>query len=131
MTRTRIISLTLFILYIAAVCYLCFAKPDDIPSIEITFFGLPVDKVVHFLMFLPFPVLAFKAFDSGDCKIGRSTLLLAGIAAAGAAIAAMTEVIQGYLGYRSEDAFDLLSDCMGIGTGVAVVIIYLIFRKLR
>ena len=131
MTRTRIISLILFSLYIAAVCYLCFAKPDEMPSIEISFFGLPIDKVVHFLMFLPFPILAFKAFESDNYKTGRRILLLLGIAAAGIALAAMTEFVQGFLSYRSEDTYDLFSDYMGLGTGMVGVIIYLIFRKLR
>ena len=131
MTRTRIISLILFCLYIIAVGYLCFAKPDDIPSVEISFFGLPIDKVAHFLMFLPFPLLAFLTFDTEDSKAGRRTLLLLGVVAAGIAVAALTELIQGYLAYRSEDAFDLLADSIGLGAGIAVVIIYLIIRRLR
>lgn len=114
-----------------AVFYLCFAKPDEMSSIEISFFGLPIDKVVHFLMFLPFPILAFKAFDSENLKSGRRILLITGIAAAGGAIATLTEFIQGYLPYRSEDPYDLFSDFIGLGTGIAGVIIYLIFRKLR
>ena len=130
-SRTRIVYIFFFCLYILAVFYLCFAKPDDMPSIEITFFGLPIDKVVHFIMFLPFPILAFKAFDSENIKSGRRLLLLSGIAAAGGAIAALTEFIQGYLSYRSEDAHDLFSDLIGLGTGIACVIIYLTFRKLR
>jgi VanZ family protein len=131
MTRTRIISLIAFFIYIAALCYLCFAKPDDMPSIEITFFGLPIDKVAHFLMFLPFPFLAFKSFEPADCRSARRILLLLGITAAGTALAALTEFIQGYLAYRSEEASDLVSDYMGLGTGVIIVIIYLIFRKHR
>lgn len=131
MTRKRIISLILFCIYIMAVCYLCFAKPDDMPSVQISFWGLPIDKVVHFLMFLPFPLLAFLAFDSEDSRIGRRALLLLGIVAAGIAVAALTEFIQGFLAYRSEDAFDLLSDCIGLCTGVVVMIIYLIIRKIR
>lgn len=130
-SKTRIIYILSFCLYILAVCYLCFARPDDIPSIEITFFGLPVDKIVHFLMFFPFPVLAFKAFDSEDSKPGRRILLIIGIGAAGTALAALTEFVQGYLSYRSEDAYDLFSDYIGLGAGVVVVIIYLIFRKHR
>lgn len=129
--RTRIIYIFFFCLYILALCYLCFAKPDDIPSIELTFFGLPIDKVAHFLMFLPFPLLAFKAFEPADCRSGRRILLLLGITAAGTALAAFTEFIQGYLSYRSEEASDLISDYMGLGTGLIIVIIYLIFRRPR
>ena len=129
--RIRIIYIFLFCLYIAALCYLCFAKPDNVPSIEISFFGLPIDKVAHFLMFLPFPLLAFMTFDSRDSKIGGYILLLFGIVGAGIAMAAFTEFVQGYLSYRSEDSFDLLSDCIGLGVGTVAVIIYLIFRKLK
>ena len=131
MARRQIPYIIIFCLYIAAVLYLCFAKPDDVPSIEISFFGLPIDKVAHFLMFIPFPLLAFLTFDTEDSKAGRRTLLLLGVVAAGIAVAALTELIQGYLAYRSEDAFDLLADSIGLGAGVAVVIIYLIIRKLR
>lgn len=131
MTRTRIISLVVFCLYIAAVCYLCFAKPDNIPVVQFSFFGLPIDRPVHFLMFLPFPLLAFNAFDSEGAKVGRRALLISGIAAAGMALAVMTEYIQGLLAYRSQDAYDLLSDFLGLSTGVVIVIVYMIFRKLR
>lgn len=131
MTRTRIISITVFFIYIAALCYLCFAKPDDMPSVEINFFGLPLDKVAHFLMFLPFPFLAFVSFESRDSGIGRRILLLFGTVCAETALAALTEFIQGYLAYRSEDSYDLLSDCIGLGAGTIATIIYLIFRKLR
>ena len=128
---TRIVYIFFFCIYIMAVFYLCFAKPDDMPSIEISFFGLPIDKVVHFLMFLPFPILAFKALDSENLKSGRRILLISGIAAAGGAIATLTEFMQGYLSYRSEDPYDLFADFIGLCTGIAGVIIYLIFRKLR
>jgi VanZ family protein len=101
------------------------------PSVEISFFGLPVDKVAHFLMFLPFPSLAFLTFDSEDSRTGRRAILVLGIVAAGIAMAALTEFIQGFLAYRSEDAFDLLSDCAGLGAGVVALIIYLTFRKFR
>jgi VanZ family protein len=101
------------------------------PSFELTFFGLPIDKVVHFLMFLPFPFLAFKTLDSEVPKHGRRGLLILGITAAGTALAALTEFVQGYLSYRSEDTYDLLSDYMGLGSGIIILIIYLIFKRLR
>lgn len=90
MTRTRIISFVVFCLYIAAVCYLCFSKPGDIPTIQLNFFGLPVDKIVHFLMFLPFPLLAYRSFDSTDSRNSRRILLIVGMTAAVIALAAVT-----------------------------------------
>ena len=98
----------LFGLYILAVCILCFIKPDSIPSKGFDWFGLPADKVGHFLMFLPFPILSFTAFvkDYGTGTDAFYRLMV--IVLAGAAIAIGTELIQKVLGYRSFDLHDFL-----------------------
>ena len=47
-----------FAAYIVAVLVLCFAKfpsTDDVPT---ELWGIPMDKIVHFLMFFPLPLLA-------------------------------------------------------------------------
>jgi hypothetical protein len=72
----RIIFLLLFCLYIAAVAYLCFARPDEVPSLPETWFGLPADKVAHFLMFLPFPFLGYIAFEGNGMNWWKKALLM-------------------------------------------------------
>ena len=53
----------LFAVYLAAVLVLCFGKFPSSEDVPKYLWGIPTDKIVHFLMFLPFPVLAYLAFD--------------------------------------------------------------------
>ena len=53
-----------FYLYLIAIAVLCFGKFSDLPSVSNTILGIPTDKVVHFVMFFPFPILAFLAYDT-------------------------------------------------------------------
>ena len=128
MVKGQIPYIVIFCLYIVAVIYLCFAKPDDVPSLDICFLGLPFDKVAHFIMFTPFPILAYKVFDSENLTNIRRGLLIFAITAVGVGLAAMTELIQSHLSYRSADVYDLFSDFTGICAGVVVVIIYYLIR---
>ena len=49
-------------IYILAICILCFMNPSDMPDPELDIPGL--DKLVHFMMFVPFPVLAFLSIQT-------------------------------------------------------------------
>ena len=60
--RRRILYITAFCIYIGAILYLCLTKPDNLPQTELLIFGLPADKVAHFTMFLPFPILIYLIF---------------------------------------------------------------------
>ena len=51
---------------------LCFTSSDKLPDIQKTIFGFPTDKVAHFLMFLPFPILFYMAWDHDTSKALRS-----------------------------------------------------------
>ena len=129
MSDKRLISLSLFAVYLAAVAYLCFAKPDDVPQLPEFWFGLPADKIGHFLMFLPFPFLGFMAFNHTQTGICRMIMLLAGILAAGTAIAASTEHIQALLQYRTADMYDLIADGIGLISGGCVTFVYIILKN--
>lgn len=129
MSDKRLISLSLFAVYLAAVAYLCFAKPDNVPQLPEFWFGLPADKIGHFLMFLPFPFLGFMAFNHTQTGICRMIMLLAGILAAGTAIAASTEHIQALLQYRTADMDDLIADGIGLISGGCVTFVYIILKN--
>ena len=60
--RSILCSITMA-LYIGLVAYLCFANFHRLPEVPNTFLGIPVDKIVHFWMFFPFPILAYLAYD--------------------------------------------------------------------
>lgn len=113
----QLIFRILFCIYICAVGFLCFMKPSDMPEFEMSWFGLPSDKVAHFMMFLPFPILSFLAVRKADGSTGSRFLLLAVLFAAGALIAAGTEILQSLTKYRSYEVKDMLTDFAGLAAG--------------
>ena len=114
-----------FGLYLAAVVYLCFGKFEQTPDIPWSFLGIPSDKLVHFCMFFPFPILAFLAFDKYT-ETPKSTFLFSGITwVLGLLLAYGTEWGQAHLTtYRSGDPMDLLADALAITVSTMVVIIW-------
>lgn len=129
MKTRKIIFLTLFCLYIATVAYMCFAKPDEVPSLPETWLGMPADKVAHFLMFIPFPFLGFIAFEGNRMSWWKKALLVLGLLTIGFASAIGTEQVQALLEYRSAESYDLLADCTGLAAGGLITLIYLCIRK--
>lgn len=129
MQTSRIIYLTLFCLYMAALAFLCFAKPEDVPQLPELWFGLPADKVGHFIMFAPFPVLGYVAFCRKDMSLGGQFLLVLGLTAAGAALAVGTELGQAMLQYRSAETDDLAADAAGLSCGIVAVIVFIILKR--
>lgn len=123
------ISIFIFCLYIAAVAYLCFARPDDMPQLPQLWLGLPADKVGHFLMFMPFPLLGYLTFEVNEMSVGRKLFLIAILIAFGAGLALGTEYIQARLEYRSSESSDLLADGIGLITGGIFTLIYIFIRK--
>ena len=119
-----IIFRILTILYVVAVAWLCFANLSKAPQLPRTLFGLPIDKVVHFLMFFPFPILAFLAYDHLTQTPWQALAALISICAIGGIFAGITEIIQGQLSYRTKDINDFGADCLAIGlSGLLVFII--------
>lgn len=129
MTSTKtILSRILFLLYLAAIAFLCFMKVDKMPDIQRVIFGIPADKLAHFLMFLPFPILAFLAYDHVTDKPWRCVVFAVMNFLCGAAIALLTEYVQGLLPYRSRDLNDLKADLLAIGISTLLVFIIDIFH---
>ena len=125
MKGRRLIARILFFLYIAAVLVLCFGQFKDVPSVPWTLLGIPSDKLVHFCMFFPFPILAFLAFDKYT-ETPRSTFLFSGITfLVGVALAFGTEWGQAHLTtYRSGDPLDWLADISALFLSTLIVIIW-------
>ena len=114
-----------FVLYILAVLFLCFGKFENTPDVPWSLLGIPSDKLVHFCMFFPFPILAFLAFDRFT-ETPKSTFLFSGITwVLGLVLAFATEWGQAHLtDYRSGDPWDLLADGLAITLSTLVVIIW-------
>lgn len=125
--RTFII---IFCIYMAAVAAVCFLRPDNLPDLKTdNWLGIPVDKLLHFLMFLPFPILSGAAFIHADRAVTRQLLCLILLGIIGAATAYGTEIIQGETGYRSYEIADFYADITGIATGIIISAGYMIINR--
>lgn len=111
-----------FLLYLAVLMYLCFGNFQGIPQEPRSLFGIEGDKVVHFLMFLPFPILSYFAFSFPTRKAWHSLLLTLCILAVGSAFAAGTEFIQDYIPYREGDTADFMADFLAMCLSSAAVL---------
>ena len=121
--RSIIFSITM-VLYLAAVGYLLFANFEKLSSIPRIFLGIPTDKIVHFCMFFPFPILAYLAYDQLTDTPLKALAALVSICAIGAIFAGLTEIVQGMLPYRAQDIHDYAADCLAIGlAGIITFII--------
>lgn len=128
--KRKVTVILTFCLYIAAVLYLCLMKPDDMPQMELSFFGIPMDKLGHFVMFLPFPVLSYMLFYDRERKISYELLIMAAIIALGIGLAFGTEQLQAMTQYRTSDIMDVYSDMTGLAAGsIAAIILILIKRR--
>jgi len=114
----------LLVIYLAGVAFLCFGHFDRLPDIQKTLFGIPMDKVVHFCMFFPAPVIGFFAFGGKPETSGKAIVSLLCICSFSCIFAGLTEIIQGALPYRSEDIGDFEADCLAIG--IATVLTFFI-----
>lgn len=128
MNRKRQISVVLFILYLAAVGYICFSSGEDFPSFDDSIFGVATDKVVHFTMFLPFVFLFFIA-----CKpvmTERPIAFWALAIIAGFGLAATTEFVQMILPTRTAELFDCVADGLGVLSGALFTLLMIIKKRI-
>lgn len=122
--RSRVLlSRLLFVLYLAAIAFLCLIHPQRLPEVSRFVLGIPTDKVAHFLMFLPFPVLAYLSFDKDTPKFWHSLVFILVVLAAGFGVAALTEYLQSLTPYRTADRADLMADTMALAVSSVTVFI--------
>ena len=112
-TRSIIFSIVTA-LYLVAVGYLLFANFDKLQQVPRLFLGIPTDKIVHFCMFFPFPILCYLAYDKLTDTPLKALAALLSICSIGAIFAGLTEIVQGSLPYRYQDISDFRADCLAI-----------------
>ena len=118
--KRAIIFQILTLLYLGTVAFLCFARFPVMNEVPPVIFNIPMDKIVHFLMFLPFPILAFFSLPIKRKGVVRTLLVLVAIFLLGCLIAWGTEWVQGMLPYRYMDAADFRADRIGLATGTMI-----------
>ncbi len=124
MKKKNILGLTLFLAYLGAVAYCCFGHFSDLPEISVDkFLGIPMDKIVHFLMFFPFPILCHIAFNGRGKRPGKPALVTGLVFLAGCLIAAATEIGQSFTDYRSGDVLDFAADTLSLAISSIVTLV--------
>ena len=123
MTTKTILARILFFLYLAAIAFLCFMRVDRIPDLQQSLLGIPTDKIAHFLMFLPFPILAYLAYDHLTNKVWSAILFAVATFVIGSLLAYGTEFVQGRLPYRSMDMNDFKADAIALAISSVFVFI--------
>ena len=127
--RIHYIIKSLFYIYILGLCFCCFWNFRGSIDLSTEWIGLPKDKVVHFLLFFPMPVMTYLAFPKLRNTPRRYLRFSIIVFICSIAFGAMTEAVQWLTGYRQCDWGDLLADCCGIAAAIAVLQIYEAFIK--
>lgn len=127
--RLKYFSRILLGLYIIAVCLLCFMRFSTGIDMSSTWFGIPKDKVVHGLMFFPFPILMSMAFFRANGRPLKRIVFLTVCIIIGAIAGGAIELIQQETGYRSGDVLDFRADCIGLMTGAVLMLAYAAILK--
>jgi VanZ family protein len=127
--RKRYIWAVILCCYFAAVIFLCLARPQQIPSLEKMIWGIPADKIAHFLMFLPYPVIAYIAFKPSTGRKWAHLLVLIVVFAVGIGLAIGTERLQGLSDYRSYEIEDFYADVFGMECSAVIIALYIIIKR--
>jgi VanZ family protein len=128
MKRTTLFRI-LTVVYLAALAVLCFANFGTDKEVPLSLFGIPTDKIVHFMMFLPFPVVTFFSFPLKKSGVVRTMLLIIGVFVVGCLIAWGTEYVQSKLPYRTKDPADFKADGLGLICGSVGTFLIRLFSK--
>lgn len=130
--KTRILTFRLLMLaYLFGVAFLCFHDFKSLPDVSRTLFGYETDKVVHFLMFLPFPVISTCCFKKLPKNALQAILRTLDMCVIGCATAAFTELVQTRLIYRCGDFRDLEADLTALAAGGVIALVLQLILMLK
>ncbi len=108
--------------YLLAVVLLCVINFGSISEVPSELFGIRMDHIVHFFMFLPMPLLFFGVYVSSVSV--PSLKMMAIIFILCLLLASCTELAQQYLiPWRSGEWSDLAADAAGIFSGCLVCVV--------
>ena len=120
-----------FLVYFGLVLYVCFGHFDDLPDMSKPIWGIPQDKIIHFIMFFPFPILAAFALNLRPRSYGKVFLEVILLFLCGMAIAAATEIAQGFIAYRDRSIWDWVADASALVCSSLIVLTVLLLQVRR
>lgn len=112
--KFKLASRIFLFLYIVLVAFLVLFDFSNGPQVPTVLWGIPTDKIVHFLMFTPYPILLYGSFHDITCRPYGHLLLLLVILVTGCVLAFLTEYAQSFTEYRSAEPLDFLADVTGM-----------------
>ena len=123
----RLISSVIFFLYIGAVMFLCLANlsPEDLKIDPAKYFlGIRLDRIIHFLMFLPFTFVCwFYLRYHIKVKLSNAKVLLL-LIFLGILFAIAAETSQSiFTTYREFDPLDMVANFAGVISGLFIVFV--------
>lgn len=122
--RTHILVARIcFVLYLAMVVYLCMHSFNSTPDVPIELWGIPTDKIVHFCMFFPFPILTYLGYDKKKSTFASSLVFAVCTLFLGMLVAAGTELAQKLTPDRIADIEDFYADSISLGLSTMIVFI--------
>ena len=127
--RQKIFFRILLAVYLVVLAVLCLGKFSSTGSLPKALLGIPMDKIVHFCMFLPFPVLVYLALDHLTSRLWQSLLMTAGLFALGCGLAALTEYLQSLTTWRSADRMDFIADVVALAAGSVIIFIIDVLKQ--
>ncbi|OFX80355.1 MAG: hypothetical protein A2X17_00375 [Bacteroidetes bacterium GWF2_41_61] len=112
---------SLFLIYIFTIIFASLYSFKN-TSVDLSgfIFGIRADRLIHFIMFLPFPFFAWLAFGTGikrhTIRFSMSVLALSGLL-----ISTLTETLQTLNPNRDFDYVDLIANYSAIIMGTILV----------
>lgn len=119
------------LVYFGLVLYVCFGHFNNLPDMSKTIWGIPKDKIIHFIMFFPFPIIAALALDLRPRRYAAGLLEAFLLLVCGLAIAAATEIGQGYTTYRDPSIWDWVADTSALLSSSLIVLAVLLLKARR
>lgn len=121
--KVSLLTTILLLSYLSGVLYLCLAKLNLHP-LKLNL-SLGLDKIGHFIMFLPYPLIALLFVKFNVKKIVKKWIIFTIILLFGIGLAILSETAQVlFTDYREADYYDLLADALGILAGTCLTIIF-------
>ncbi len=113
------ISLILLIIYIASVLFLSLYSFEntqiDLPKF---FLGIPLDKIIHFIMYIPLPILLWAVLIDFYPSYYHRGVALVIIFIISIILSTSTEILQKTTEFRQFEYLDLIANYLGVIIGL-------------
>lgn len=126
---------SLLIIYIATLFFCCLYNFSGGTGLDLGqyFLGIRLDRVAHFLMFLPYPFLCWGCLKLSRGRTFFASHTAASVIVSGVIVATIAELSQELLTtYRDTDPLDLAANVSAIVAGIMIIkFINYIKKKLK